>query len=346
MTDELLSTLPVIAAPMAGGPSTPALVAEVGRAGGLGFLAAGYLTAEALGRQLVELEDMSESAYGVNLFLSSPDSADPAAIDAYADRLAPVAAELGVELGTRAWTDDALEAKIAVLAGHRPAYISLTFAAPSSELVAQLRRDTGARVIATVTSVDEARQAVASGVDLLCAQGMEAGGHRGIFQDDSSQPDGGQMVPVRDLIRQITAVTGTPVIAAGGLSTGADIAAVLATGAVAAQLGTAFLCTPEAGTSRTHRRALLDREGTRTVITRAFSGRPARALENAFVIEHSAEAPSGYPQIHHLTRPLRVAAAAQGRGDLLHLWAGTGWQHVTEETAFTLVRRLAAEAGL
>ncbi len=124
---------------------------------------------------------------------------------------------------------------------------------------------------------------------------------------------------------------------------GAGIAAVLSAGAVAAQLGTAFPCCPEAGTSPTHRRALRDPRYTETVVTRAFSGRPARGLANRFAREHGADAPAAYPQIHHLTRPVRQAAAAAGDADRLHLWAGMGWRSVTDEPAADLVARLERE---
>jgi len=349
MTDtwpQAVSDLPVIAAPMAGGPSTVALVAEVGRAGGVGFIAAGYLSAEALDRQLGELAAVSERPYGVNLFLPSTDTADPTEVSRYTSELADTATELGVSLGQPEWSDDALAAKLVVLERHRPAFVSLTFAAPDRELVERLHRTTGARIIATVTSPEDALQAVAAGVDLLCAQGFEAGGHRGLFVDDPALPAGGSELTLLALVQHIRAVTDVPVIATGGLMDGTDIAVALDAGAVAVQLGTAFLCTPEAGTSAVHRRALLERRYARTVVTRAFTGRSARALENAFAQQHSATAPAAYPQVHYLTRPLRAAAAQQDRPDLLHLWAGTGWQRVTEEGAFALVRGWAAEAGL
>ena len=337
--------VPVIAAPMAGGPSTPALVAAVGDAGGLGFLAGGYLTAEALDGQLRDLAARSDRPYGVNLFLPGPPDPDPdaraAAVAAYAQRLAPEAARYGVELGEPRADDDAVDAKIAVLARHRPAVVSVTFALPSSERYAALR-DTGAALVATVTTVDEARAAQAQGFDGLWVQGAEAGAHRGVHHDPGGDAEQGA-VPLVDLLAAVRAATDLPMIAAGGLVDGADVARVSAAGAVAAGLGTAFLCCPEAGTSATHRAALRSGIARETVVTRAFTGRPARALANRFTATFSADAPPCYPELHHLTRPVRAAAAAAGDPEAVHLWAGASFRRITEEPAGELVARLGRE---
>ncbi len=340
----LPNRMPIIAAPMAGGPSTPALAAAVSNAGGLGFLAAGYLTPAAFGERLTAMEALTDAPYGVNLFLPSPRTGDLEAIEAYRERLVPNARMLGVEPGRPSWDDDALEAKLDVLAEHHPAAISFTFDRPDVGLCDRIRQDNhDALLIATVTSVDEARLAENSGVDALVVQGAEAGAHRGIFRDDPTQPAGGPATPLLDLLTDIGAVTRLPMIAAGGLASGKDIALALERGAIAAALGTAFLCCPEAGTSATHRRALLEGRFTETTFTRAFTGRPARGLVNGFIREHDAHAPFGYPEIHHVTRPIRAAAAAAGDMDNLHLWAGTNWRSVTEEPAADLVARLTEE---
>ncbi|WP_442873958.1 NAD(P)H-dependent flavin oxidoreductase [Actinomycetospora sp. NBC_00405] len=337
--------VPVVAAPMAGGPSTPALAAAVGDAGGLGFLAGGYLTAEAFDEQLASCRGRPLAA---NLFLPADPDPDPegraAAIAAYAEDLRGEAEHRGVALGEPRTDDDAVDAKIAVLARHRPAVVSVTFALPSPSRFAALR-NTGAALMATVTSVDEARAAAAQGFDALWVQGAEAGGHRGVHRDTGGDPEAGA-APLARLLPAVRAATDLPLVAAGGITDGAGVARVLAEGAVAAALGTAFLCCPEAGTSATHRAALLGRAESRsrdTVVTRAFTGRPARALANAFSDAHSAAAPAAYPELHHLTRPLRAAAAAAGDPDGLHLWAGTGWRTVTEEPAGELVARLERE---
>jgi nitronate monooxygenase len=334
----LSDRLPIIAAPMAGGPSTPALAAAVSDAGGLGFLAAGYLTADRLDEQLTEIESLTDQPYGVNLFLPSPRAERVEPILAYRERLRPLAERLGVPLGEPRWDDDALAAKVDVLERHRPAAVSFTFNAPDPALCQRIRAATGATLIATVTSPDEAG-AVASDVDMLAVQGAEAGGHRGIFRDEPSQP----AVPLLSLLDAVSAVTDLPLIAAGGIASGRHIVDALEHGAVAAALGTAFLCCPEAGTSTVHRRALLAAPFSETGFTRAFTGRPARALVNGFFREYDAAAVPGYPEIHHVTRPIRAAAAAAGDSDNVHLWAGVNWHLVTEEPAAALVARLAGE---
>jgi len=331
----MFGRLPIIVAPMAGGPSTPGLVTAVGEAGALGFLAAGYLTAGQLDERMAEVERGGDSAYGVNLFLPSPRTEDLTAVEAYRRRLAAAA---DVEPGKPRWDDDELAAKLDVVCAHRPAAVSFTFDNPPATVCERVRAATGAVLVATVTSFDEAAAAV--DVDALCVQGAEAGAHRGVWQDDAASADGGSSTPLLQLLADVRRVSDLPLIATGGIMDGAGVNAAVRAGAVAAQLGTAFLCCPEAGTSATHRRALRDPRFTETVVTRAFTGRPARALANRFTRDHSAYAPSAYPEVHHLTRPLRQAAAANGDADALHLWAGTGWRAVTAEPAADLVARL------
>jgi nitronate monooxygenase len=335
--------LPIIAAPMAGGPSTPALAAAVSNAGGLGFIAAGYLTAEAFDEELSTVEALTDRPYGINLFLPSPRTHDLSAIEAYRQRLMPLAERLGTTPGDPHWEDDAIKAKIGVLVRHRPAVVSFTFDRPDVELCQRIRRDIGALLAATVTSTEEARLAQQNGVDLLVVQGAEAGGHRGIFHDDTSLEAGAPAVGLLDLLDAVSGVSDLPLIAAGGIATGADIAAALQHGAVAAALGTAFLCCPEAGTSPSYRRALLEAPFSETTFTRAFTGRPARALVNRFVRQNHDGAPAGYPDVHHLTRPIRTAARAADDYDNINLWVGARWRDVTEERAAELVARLARE---
>ncbi|WP_210493160.1 nitronate monooxygenase [Patulibacter sp. SYSU D01012] len=337
--------LPIWAAPMAGGPSTPELVAAVGAAGGLGFLAAGYLPADAVEEAIARLTAAWTGPWGINLFVPTPRQGAPDAIAAYAQRLAPLAERHGVALGEPRWDDDGFAAKLDVVRAHRPAVVSLTFGVPVPEVIAGVRDATGAAVVATVTSVADAVRAEAAGVDALCVQGHEAGGHRSLFADDPADPEGGPALPLRTLLADVAAATPLPLVAAGGIMTGAGVRGALRAGAQAVQLGTAFLTTPEAGTSALHRRCLLEGRFAGTVVTRAFTGRPARALANVLARE-GQDAPAAYPELHHLTRPLRAAATRAGDADVAHLWAGTGWAAVTDEPAGALVRRLAHEAGL
>ena len=335
----MLPTLdvPVVAAPMAGGPSNPDLVAAVSRSGGLGFLAAGYKSVEAMNAEVAEVRRRTDRPFGVNVFLPGAVAPDPAAVAAYRSRLAPLAAHLGVELGEPRWDDDAFAAKLAAVAG--VPIVSFTFGCPTRLQVAALR-SAGSAVLVTVTTVEEARRALEVRPDGLWVQGAEAGAHRGSFTDDEHT---GSAVPLLRLLAGVRVETDIPLVGAGGLMDGADVADALAAGATWAGLGTAFLGCPEAGTHPTHLAALTDPHFDSTAMTRAFTGRPARGLVNAFLREHDPVAPRGYPEVHHMTRPLRVAAAAAGDTEHLHLWAGQGWPRLRPMPAADLVRILAEE---
>ncbi|MGW4638903.1 nitronate monooxygenase [Sphaerisporangium sp. NPDC004334] len=327
--------LPIVQAPLAGGPSTPELAAAVSSAGGLGFLAAGYRSSDDLRSDIASVRARTDAPFGVNLFVPSKGEVDRAAVDAYAGRLRGESERYGVALGVPVDDDDGWQAKLAVVTAERVPVVSFTFGLPAREVIDEVRA-AGARVIVTITTPEEASAAHDAGADALAAQGIEAGGHRGGFTDDGG--DYGLLVLLRLTLR----ATPLPVIAAGGIADGAGIAAVLTAGAVAAQLGTAFLRTPEAGTSPAHRQALSSYD--RTAVTRAFTGRRARGLVNRFLQEHSGEAPSAYPQVHHLTAPLRAAARKAGDADAINLWAGQGFPFAEEIPAAELVRRLASEA--
>lgn len=334
---------PIIAAPMAGGGSTPRLAAAVSDAGGLGFLAAGYLEAAQLDAQIGQLRALTNEPFGVNILVPG-EPGDPAAVRGYVERLRPIAGELGVDLGEPRHDDDDWDAKLAVVEAARVPLVSFTFGCPDAAAVDRLHRS-GSQVCVTVTSPAEARLAAAAGADLLCVQGMEAGAHRGTFVDDQGSATGGELVGLRPLLAQVRAAVDLPLIATGGIMTGGDIVAVLACGAVAAQLGTAFLASAESGAPAAHKEALLDGRYQNTAITRAFSGRPARGLVNPFLAENSAAAPAAYPELHHLTRPIRAAAAAAGNTDLMSLWAGQGFASARALPAGELVDVLTAEAA-
>ncbi|GGK93912.1 oxidoreductase [Sphaerisporangium melleum] len=328
--------LPIVQAPLAGGPSTPELAAAVSAAGGLGFLAAGYRTAESVRSDIAAVRALTDAPFGVNIFVPSPGPADQAAVQAYAGRLRGESERYGVPLGAPVADDDGWRGKLDVVTAERVPVVSFTFGTPPREVAGELRAS-GCLVLVTVTTPDEAVAAYESGADALVAQGVEAGGHRGGFTDDDT--DFGLLA----LLRLVLRATPLPVVAAGGIADGAGVAAVLAAGAVAAQLGTAFLRTPEAGTSPAHREALGSRR--LTAVTRAFTGRRARGLVNRFLREHTAEAPSAYPQVHHLTAPLRAAARRAGDAEGVNLWAGQGHALAEEVPAGELVRRLATEAA-
>jgi nitronate monooxygenase len=332
-----LSELPIIQAPMAGGPSTPGLTAAVVNAGGYGFVAGGYLSADVLRDRVSTTSALTGGPFGVNLFVPS-DPGDASDVAAYAEMLRPEAERLGVALGDPRWDDDEFDAKLGVVEAAHVHMVSFTFGCPTSSLVDRMHR-AGCQVAVTVTSMDEARLAEAAGADVLAVQGTEAGGHQGGFLHLAPH-----LSPLLSLLREMRGAIGAPLIGSGGIMTGIDAAAALGAGAIAVQLGTAFLCTPEAGTSPIHRRVLLDGRYPDTMLTRAYSGRFARGLANEFGIAHDAQAPQAYPEIHHLTRPLRAAATRAGVASVPNLWAGTGWPQITTDSADVIVRRIATEA--
>jgi nitronate monooxygenase len=313
--------VPILVAPMAGGPSTPELAAAGTNAGGLGFVAAGYLTAEVFAERLTAARGLTSGPIGANLFAPQPSAGTAADIERYADALEPEAERYGAQLGAPRWDDDHWAAKLEVLLDVRPDVASFTFGVPSDKECRRLR-EAGITVVGSVTTLSEARTAVASGVDAVAVQGPSAGGHRGTF-DPAAQP---ATQPLGELLAEVKAAVDVPVVAAGGLMTAADVGGVLAAGAAAAQLGTAFLLADEAGSSPVHRAALQDRQFTETAVTRAFSGRYARGLRNRFIDEHEAQAPFGYPEIHWLTSPLRQASVRAGDPHAVNVWAGTGFR--------------------
>lgn len=337
--------IPIVGAPMAGGPTTPELVAAVSNAGGLGTLAAGYLTAEQLEPLLVEVGELTDRPFGVNLFLPGTDVGEQLSdeIAEYRTRLQIDADTLGTEVGNPRFFDEDIDAKLAVLARYRPAFVSTTFADPGRELVDRIRAEVGAQVFVTVTSPGEAAAAVASGADALIAQGVEAGGHRGIWHDVPDHPHGGPGMSTAGLVRKITKATEVPVIAAGGVGVADDVRELLDAGATAVAVGTALLCADEAGTSETYRNAVWSWEYRGTVVTRAFSGRPARALANRFATMN-VDAPAAYPHVHYMTKPIRTAAAAAGNTQTLNLWAGDGWDAVQKGSAAQIIANLTGRA--
>lgn len=323
--------VPVVQAPLAGGPSTPELAAAVSNTGGLGFVAAGYLSVEALAKQLRLTRELTEAPFGVNLFVLHDTPVDEDAIEAYALELTEEARRHGVTLGRPRFEDDGFAAKLDLVVAERVPVVSTTFACPPPELVERVH-SVGGEVWATVTTAEEARAAQEAGADALVLQGIEAGGHRGSW-DDRDHAD----VPLLELLRAVE--TSTPLVATGGIADSEGARAALDAGASAVQAGTAFLLCPEAGTSEPHRRALAAR-GT-TAITRAFTGRQARGIVNEFMRAHPG-APSAYPHIHHLTAPLRTAARAAGDADRINLWAGTGFERARPLPAAEVVATLRA----
>ena len=334
-----LLDLPVVGAPMAGGVSSPLLVAAVSDAGGLGMLAAGYRTPEQLAADLVHTRDLTDRPFGVNLFV--PHQVDrrrhEAEVTAYREALAPLARHLGVEPGLPSWGDtDHWAEKVTLVETLAPAVVSCTFGVPGADVVGRWRR-AGIEVHVTVTSAAEAVAAEAVGADVLVLQGHEAGGHRG-SHDPGSTPGVIDHLGLLETIRPLTAL---PLLAAGGVTTPGDVVRAREAGAAAVQVGTALLLATESGASPTYRAALRHPELTERVTTRAFTGRVAGAVRNRFVDRYAALAPSAFPLVDQVSKPLRAAAAVAGDVHAIHVWAGVGWRACQEAPAAEIVRGLA-----
>jgi nitronate monooxygenase len=323
---------------MAGGPTTPALVAAAAQAGGMGFLAAGYKTPEQLSAQVAGVRDATPSAFGVNLFVPNPLAIDAADYRAYAAALRPLADRYQVALPAEPIEDDDhWRGKLELLRRDPVPVVSFTFGMPERRDIAELKQR-GSLVIQTVTTVAEARAADEAGVDMLAVQGFGAGGHSGTLTPREFPTP----IPIAELVAMIHEATRLPLIAAGGLATPGQVADVIHSGATAALVGTALLRTPESGASLVHRAAVADHSRGETVLTRAFTGRPARALPNHFTERFLPLAPVGYPAVHHLTSPIRKAAAAAGDPEAVHLWAGTGYREATTDPAADVLRTLSS----
>jgi len=323
---------PIVLAPLAGGSSTPELAAAVTEAGGLGFLASGYLTPEALEERIAEVRRLSDGPFGVNLFVPGDPGAETPGLDDYLRRVAPEANRYGTELGDARYDDDGFLEKLALVTERTPAVASFTFGCPEPDQIRKLQ-EAGVEAWITVTNVREAQFAAKAGADALVLQGAEAGGHRASFTDADDEP-----LSTLVLLRLVSRRVRLPLIATGGLTDGPSVAAALTAGATAAQLGTAFLRADEAGTEPAYRDALAS--PTPTALTRAFSGRRARGIVNRFLADHSAEAPAAYPHVHYATAPLRSAARNRGDADGFNLWAGQAHELAPSGPAAEIVKSI------
>ena len=338
----LPSTIPLIQAPMAGAQG-PELAIAVCKAGGLGSLPAAMLTPDRLREQIAAMRQATDAPFNVNFFCHAEAKPNPEIEARWRNRLAPYYAEAGIDPSAipagpvRAPFDATL---CAVIEETRPAVVSFHFGLPSAELLSRVKA-AGALVLASATTVAEARSLEQHGVDAVIAQGREAGGHRGMFLsgDIDAQPGLISLAPqVRDAVR-------LPVIAAGGIGEGRGIAAAFALGADAVQIGTAYLRTPQATISPIHRAALANARDDATRLTNVFTGRPARGLINRFVAEVGPmceDAPQ-FPLAAGAAAPLRAAAEKRGSSDFSPLWAGESAALAREEGAEALTRRLWAD---
>jgi nitronate monooxygenase len=341
--------VPIIQAPMAGGPSTPALAAACIRAGGMGSLGVAYLNAERIAQDIQQTRALCGHRAGplnVNLFMFPPPvDLRPAQVDRAEAALRSIAEDLGVpapRLPAAPWHPPLAEQLDAVWSA-RPEVLSLHFGVPDQALV-QRARALGIAVCVTATSLEEALAIEAVGADFVIAQGIEAGGHRGEFSLSTDTPQG---LPSLELVKLIAPRLRIPVVAAGGLMDGADIALALRAGAVAAQLGTAFLLCPEAGTTQSYRELLkaTAQQNPRAIrFTRAFSGRWAQGVENAFMQRFdSPDIILPFPAQNALTGPLRSAAAQRHDAQYQSCWSGRELARIREMPAGRLMQVLAEE---
>nr|WP_256737606.1 nitronate monooxygenase [Pseudomonas sp. dw_358] len=347
MLQRLAVQHPIIQAPMVG-VSTPELAAAVSNAGALGSIGLGASTAE-LGRVLIHrTRQLSERPFNVNLFCHAPARFDEARNNAWLAHLTPLFEEFGgeppqvlKEIYTSFVADPAM---LQMLLEERPAVVSFHFGAPQADWIAQLKA-AGILTLGCATSLAEARILAERGIDAIVAQGAEAGGHRGVFDDRPGQDSQLGLIP---LLRLLATQLDLPIIAAGGLMDGASIAAALLMGASAVQLGTAFILCPESSATPAHRAALLGARGHDTRITPSISGRPARGLPNRLYLGHLATGvpvAAEYPLAYDAAKALHALAARKGRNDFAAEWAGQGAPLARAMPAAVLVATLIEEYG-
>jgi len=332
---------PIIQAPMAGVQGS-ALAIAVSDAGGLGSLPCALLGLDALRSELDALKAHARGPYNVNFFCHTPPAPDAAREAAWRAALAPYYQEYGIDAaaipagpGRAPFSQDAAD----VLEGFKPAVVSFHFGLPAPELLQRVK-SWGAKILASATTVEEARWLEARGVDAIIAQGIEAGGHRGIFLSEDLSTQVGTFA----LLPQVVHAVKIPVIAAGGIADAPGVAAAMVLGAAGVQIGTAYLLCPEATTSAVHRAALKSKAARHTAVTNVFTGRPARGIVNRIIREQgpvSAATPA-FPLATAALMPLRAKAEAQGRGDFSPLWSGQNASGCKEIPAAQLTRELAA----
>lgn len=334
---------PIIQAPMAGGADPPELVAAVSNAGAIGFIGLSYMSPEQIAAAAAALRAQTSRPFGVNSFAPLPAGDSKKNPETMLARLAPYFAELGLPVPSLPKpVSYSFEQQLAAALDSSAACFSFTFGLfPETAVRAIKARNM--LLIGTATTVDEAIQLEKSGVDAIVAQGSEAGGHRGTFAGEFASGMVGSMA----LVPQVVDAVRVPVIASGGIMDGRGIVAALALGASAVQMGTAFLTCKEAGIPEAYKEAILHAHEDQTRITRAFSGRPARGIVNRFMREiefqQADDAILSFSVQNALTRPLRAAAAKQGRAEFLSLWAGQGVRMARRQSAAELVTRLAYE---
>jgi len=338
---ELGVAHPIILAPMAGSGGTPELVAAVSNAGGLGSWGGAYSTPQQILDTAKKIRALTTKPFALNLFAGGYQAQPQTDAAPMLGLVARVHASLGLAPPVLPpMPQNPFDDQLAAVIEARPAVFSFTFGIPNADALARLRR-AGIRITGTATTINEGRRLEAAGVDSIVAQGEEAGAHRGSFLAPFEQ----SMVPMRELTRGLLGQVSVPVIASGGIMSGREIAEMLEAGAAAVQLGTAFLLCPECGAPAAYKEALMAAQGDPTVITRVFSGRPARGLRNKFIDMAGNMPVLPFRQQNDLTRPMRNEAGKQGIPDYISLWAGRGVAHARQMPAAKLMETLIVEIG-
>ncbi|OGB20668.1 MAG: 2-nitropropane dioxygenase [Burkholderiales bacterium RIFCSPLOWO2_02_FULL_57_36] len=333
--------LPIIQAPMAGVQGS-ALAIAVSNAGGLGSLPCAMLGLDAMRNEMATIKAETGKPFNVNFFCHMPPTPDPAREAVWRAALAPYYKEYGIDPdsisagpGRAPFSSEAAD----VLEEFKPAVVSFHFGLPSADLLARVKQ-WGAKVLASATTVEEARWLEAHGADAIIAQGFEAGGHRGIFLSEDLTTQVGTFALLPQIVREVR----VPVIAAGGIADADGVAAAMALGAAGVQVGTAYLLCPESATSAVHRSALKSEAARHTAITNVFTGRPARGIVNRIIRELGpiSNAAPAFPLATTAIAPLRAKAESQGTGDFSPLWSGQNASGCKEIPAAELTRALAA----
>ena len=305
---------PIIQAPMAG-VTSPAFVAACCEAGVLGFIGAGYLNGEETQTFIQDVKKLTDKVFGINLFVQEEPMIDIQVLQEARMALQPIYDELGIQGIPTVVSKEVFAGQIQAILDENVPIVSFTFGLPSEDVLHRLK-EKGIFVIGTATTLEEARAVEAAGLDAVVLQGSEAGGHRGSFQEPM------QLIPIRDLVKQVMGSIQIPTIAAGGIMTREHIAEMIALGVEAVQVGTVLLTAEECSVSEYHKEAIIHSKEVGTCLTRAFTGKPARGLKNTFTeqLEHAVVAP--YPVQHHLTTKIRQVSAKTGRPEYLSLWMG------------------------
>ncbi|MDQ0298463.1 nitronate monooxygenase [Salibacterium salarium] len=320
MTDILHVDLPLIQAGMAGGVTTPHLVAAVSNAGALGTLGAGYMSAEAMEDSINQIQKRTTQSFGVNLFIPEYPLIKRDEIEEANQFLEPYREKLQIRpTPSPDYSKTLFEEQVNVIFDKRVPVCSFTFGVPSQELIQDLQK-AGIVTIGTATTVEEAMINEEQGIDIVVAQGSEAGGHRGTFSASYENA----MVGTMALVPQIVDNIRIPVIAAGGIMDGRGMTAALALGAEGVQMGTAFVTSEESGAKVQHKRAISNSSEADSILTSVFSGKPARGIQNQFIrdMQEHADTLPGYPILNNLTKDIRKEAALQNRPEFMSLWAG------------------------